>query len=642
MSSPWLKDGKKVSINGNPVLCNRCPCDEECISRVDSLVLQLTQQGWQVSSTRIANFTCAEWQYSEQTQSYVLVSPAQGELIIALPHATAPDFSSPAIMLVYGVSLYNATLNRWRVVGCQCEVSQIDYTCQRHFIDLLDYDIAGTVPVYSIDESDSETVYTPADSCRGDDCEILKRRITSCQVYAGTLYDEGWFGWVDAPNLTYSYKVFKMAFAYAINGTAYIAWLDCDCTKITVEELPQGSEAHLYLNACQWYDADCPDKFALVAMAQVNGWTLKGEGLLIHKASTQNHSAIGDWFELKAYRTPGMVAAIASDRIYYVSCDCRILMQLLSRYENGTNGAPSGYWDWLEYEGACNCIDIRELWLEYPDRFGVIDVSWGNNTKYVTDIGGTHIVGTRGNDKFLEYRTLCVILKEFDDYGDGEVLDALYVYSPTGSPEAYYNGRLAKYADISFAGHALPFQHDNDLDFDWYGEIREWHTDAMLTMACNAVCYNDEQTARQRANAVTHYSSVCALNTRDSTKHLQLQSPDATENLVCSSTLYKDGDLWCAHGTVYALGNVVTTNNYKEAIVYYENWIQSNRGIIRPDGGQPLQSLVVYGIKGSHGNTGWYNCSNGLPTDDETITATLIDEDMHGCHDFDWQTSESE
>lgn len=433
MAKPWLKNGKIVSINGVPILCDECPCTTpvpvECAEAVDIEVQNYldiidpdTQQHvWTLYGTYEAAYTCAEWAYddsdSDGVMEWTLIRPASGYLLIALRKGQIVTDTTNCYeeKLVYAKTIYNIATGEYKTIGCQCRIS--DHECKHKKTVLDDYLVAGELHVKPYDGSDSGASYAPSDACEVDTCDLLRLKLETAQYWhGGTLMSEGYYDWLLAPHDwrydNYNYQPFKMALKWEVemsysdsesHDPIYnLTFINCDCTSITTHTLQTGESCLEYAGICTLEDP-CINLMLLHNQAVENGWLWHGEGVLVHlaKITYSGTTYFGDWYawretsywngydENSAYEIY-QACADTGDTYHLVTCGCSVVTKKKiyddSKPESSTN--PANYRLYLDMDGICNCntgadnYPDRELLLTYPDVFGVIDTCYGNHAKF--------------------------------------------------------------------------------------------------------------------------------------------------------------------------------------------------------------------------------------------------------------------
>lgn len=193
------------------------------------------------------------------------------------------------------------------------------------------------------------------------------------------------------------------AYVYRLNS------IDCACQRQIVAEtrgVAVSSVADFGYGFFASADAcagRCEDEVAiLVAQAVNNGWTILGGGVLAKRTSAQYSCCRFDHAPIAV-----SLCVDTGTSYIYIGCDCT----------SGQKVSDYALWTYLEYD-ACECLDIRELILSYPDEFGVEDVSFGDDTVYTLDKsqsgGSVHTTSclersTSYDTWFCNYRSMYVI-----------------------------------------------------------------------------------------------------------------------------------------------------------------------------------------------------------------------------------------
>ena len=221
--------------------------------------------------------------------------------------------------------------------------------------------------------------------CDQDTCDIRKHSILNycnahgfyCNTSTGWLYPTG--NPASLTPVTYHWITW---FYYEEDNRyqATLHYLDCNCLQ---EDLASGS----FIGTPPSSPADFGYSFvadgvactpgcestisAFIAQARENGWTLYGEGLLVRKTSAAYSCYRCDTGIIKV-----QMCADTGSSFVYISCSCS-----RGTIESGNPDFGGGYelYTFLEYAG-CDCYDVRELLLSYPEMFGVMDVSFGDDT----------------------------------------------------------------------------------------------------------------------------------------------------------------------------------------------------------------------------------------------------------------------
>ena len=541
------------------------------------------------------------------------------------------------------------------------------------------------------------------DPCRARMLEIVKE----CSHH-GYWHDRG-TGWLyrtdDLSNMTP--VIFTWVSWYRSETTGkYKGWLralDCNCYEMLIAtaenltEQPRSPEVFGYKflaasSACD--DDNCQAKItAFLELANQNGWPVRGEGITASRAmcwGDDNH-VFGDWYVYSGSRY--LMCADAGDQFYMLGCRCSII-QVPKRYlpnspaDPATN--PGDYTIYIEYPNACECVDTRELYLTYPDVFGILDISYGNHSKYqytytepVWDpetgepTGETitrsaygicdnpaHTLaaccqGQQGGirtlaNNYIDYRSFCYVQKVFDS--DCQQKVRIGRLDPQGSRVAGSWSGAGPYDSAEFVGHLVPFTRDPDImpwdnGFSFEGQIYQW-----TWSSSSGTGGGDAWT--QCFQSQTERDSVCAYTPPQPTD-LQfcdvahgmpgyaprVSPPDTTATLVPCRT-WEETDQWgqpsyCAINAHWEVGRQVGEDQW---IVYREQYIETSKGWLR------------YGVPGYAGSFTLYGIQGAPPCDPESdpecwydsacydrVMVAHVDEDMHGCNpDIDWGFDEEQ
>lgn len=255
--------------------------------------------------------------------------------------------------------------------------------------------------------------------------------------------------------------------------TGQLRYLDCDCEEHIAAEGTFLTEpntptmfGYKFLASAGACDTGCSATLnTLLVQANAEGWVLYGEGIFARKsraaATCYDYSYMGDKAQLCADTGTSFV---------YIDCNC-------VRHENVYSGQSYPITTYLEYP-VCRCFDIRELILTYPEMFGVVDVSFGDNTVYTTDVVsyGSHTYNT---DYFLpkstsydsyycDFRNMYVI---FDNtcvmsQSGYDNTDSMFItrFGVSGSPVIEVT---CSNGTIMFEGHVEPFTDSNQSAALW-------------------------------------------------------------------------------------------------------------------------------------------------------------------------------
>lgn len=657
-----------VDEYGRLVLCGECPCGEEtdCIQavgdKVDEMLLEVdptTQEPiWDLLGTHTCDYQCAVWEYDDENDTWSLVSQADGHLLVALPIGTVVSDTAQgsATLLVYAKTLINTQTLEKVTIGCQCRVSQ--HECKHSMVTLRDCNIAGQLPVWEPDEGES---YSPADGCRVDVCELLKLKLTTAQLWhGGTMMGEGYYDWLLTPQqwepANYRYQPFLQAIKWQFSATTYaITYINCDCTSISTHNLAAGETCLEYAGICTLEDP-CIALMLLHNKAEANGWTWHDEGLLLHKvyAECSGTRTYGDWYDIDSYRRC-MAMAESQDTMYIVVCGC--YLETLSK-----PATPADYYLYLDYPDACVCVDKRELVLAYPEVFGVLDISYGNHSKfrftssYYDPLSGwinntgvgicSYAAAVEGgcdsyggnirtlSNNYIDYRCFCYVHKVLTDSCEQKV--RVERIDPQGSYAGSWSG-AGNYDTAEFIGHLVPFA--TDPDFSGFGgtgvfggQVHYWS--CYIGFPPQPECYDTDGDA-QAVCARPAPSRPSSYDCTDMTVGMpefgvRVSPPDYTMTLVPCVVQPEPGSTrYCATPAHWVIGHQVGENTW---VVYREQYIETNKGWLRYGVPGYVPSFTLYGVEGP-ATQPW---EIGSICHDRVLVAR-VDESMHGCHaDTDW------
>ena len=692
-----------VDDQGRPILCEECPCtDEDCVDAVNMRVGDMLSEAdpdthqpiWDLVDTYTSDFHCATWQHDIEQDTWTLSNPASGSLLVALRvgSTVADTAESAAWLMTYAKVLVNLQTGMKRVVGCECRVR--DHECVPRALVLDDYDIAGALAVWSPGEDDE---YTPADNCRVDTCDLLKFKLQIAQYWhGGTLMGEGYYDWLLTPHMWepeyFRYQPFLQAIKWQSSETGYsVTYIDCDCEYIDTHDLGADETCLEYAGICTLEDP-CIPLMLLHNRAVVNGWAWLDEGILVHRAICTNEynwsHAFGDWYVYDGY-SRYMAAADAGDRYYVVGCSCYV-SEVLKAYSSSdpvdpaTN--PADYNMYMEYPGACDCVDKRELYLTYPELFGIVDISYGNHSKYrytytaeiwdpetgeptgetetrtafgiCDDTAQTAAACCQGqaggvrtlSNNYIDYRSFCYIYKSFDsNCQQGLRIGRI---DPRNSYIANSWSGAGPFQNAEFVGHVEPFTKDPDIrswdgGFSFEGQIYQWYWDSMGGggEAWTECFYSEAE--RDAVCAATPPPQPTNLRFCDVSHGMpgfapRVSPPDTTTTLIpCESwdETEQDPILYCAINAHWKVGRQVGENQW---IVYREQYIETNKGWLRYGESGYVPSFTLYGIDGPQPDNPDDDYYYGYGCYDRVLTAH-VDEDMHGCTpDMDWGFDDSD
>lgn len=641
----WLKpkdgDGPLALVvdeQGHLILCDECPCtDRDCVEVVGERVAAMLgetdpdthQPIWQVYDTHTSDFQCATWLHDVELDTWTLSHQATGSLLIALRVGlnVADTAESTATLLTYAQVLQNLQTGKKRVVGCECRVR--NYECSPRVVVLDDFDVAGSLPVWSPGEGDT---YTQYDSCRVDTCALLKFKLQTAQYWhGGTMMGEGYYDWLLTPQqwepANYRYQPFLQAIKWQFSTTTYaVTYINCDCTSISTHNLAAGETCLEYAGICTLEDP-CIALMLLHNKAEQNGWTWHDEGVLVRKAQASRQCYLFN------SRILVLACADTGDSLIYVSCGCSLSTIETSSY---------ALYTYLEYPG-CACFDVRELLLAYPDVFGVVDVSFGDDTVYTVDYmyeyedmdTGTTVQtrsvntysclqSSHGYDAyFCDYRSMFVI---FDNtcvgispsYNDTYPDMIMYKFDTNGNID--YNGWYANgsgYVSVTngsivFDGHVPPFTTSEmnrttwphaSLGMEWQGLTIRWTAQNSHAVGPDGpyAGYSSETDAN---NALAYYNNLPNPYGQDEfyayTSNWRVFIPPHVSMGPSYSYTAVPGVVMPPHAQGNPYPDMYTVripyHDWGDGIVYNINFVITNKGFLKNGESGYSDTLAVYGF----------------------------------------------
>jgi len=680
----------------------------------------------QVASAR-ADYSCALWE-KDENQQWVLKAPASGTLAIVY---TRSSTGKPTITTQYGsttkyvqVSMYRTTIaitlrNKetgvYKTLCCKCDRNTTTRTCTSTFADLDNTCFGMYLPART------EETYRLG-LCDADMCMAV-------EGYFPLM--EQWYGVTDVGECivddydstrsyyTWTYRPYRRGCRWteggeasssgssssSDSGTKYAALMACGCDadnqgdsiNLTVVEL---DDSHRLCTAAGVCSSDCQKVLALKASARERGWTDHGSGVLRHKRARQVSGTIEvlpylDLFSGDNDLTNGgaSLVIVEGDVAWYgVGCGCtptgsantyRVSEKLKASYYNTmwSGTAPDGYWKFLSWnvEDGCSCIDNRKLALDYPDLFGIEDISYGTNTTYDVTASGpvpsyNHPIvqnwqGWGYMNRYVDFRTMCMIINTFDN------MQQLNWISPSGSPfnsmtgqypEASMSQRIC-YDTITFTGHCPlfsrfwyehPLTHGtNAFDFSgttvYYESIRlaicndDPDPDRDVCTRTSSGCGTLE-VAQLFANKTCHNSNSLRNSSNSYPYYYPYTDWQTGECLYQSGKLEScPNDRWNGYPTIYQAGKCADVEKgdgttERRYLIYWLQYMQTNRGIAI-NGVEGFKTSWTQKEAGDHDT--FCNAESDYGNyHDTTINAQLIDTDMHWCagnEPDDWSDSSS-
>lgn len=635
---------------------------------------------WEEVGLYNGKYTCPVWEQVEG--QWTMVQPPTGKLVmgydISLPNTEWGPSPTPEIQacgktfLSAGV-IRNKQTGQYKLFGCECHLLN-QRECDTLFVQYDDYAVGGM-----LSPSQEE-----GRSCDVNLCDATMMYISLMHtVHDGTtLRGEGIIEEFDQYG-NYSYTPYKAGLQWGgedsdsdSGNQGYFMWVPCECI-CPIDWVALDDET-LVIDASGICDEECQDYFALRASARKHGWEWHEDGIWTYKyrVTYQGTTTYSDWWRIpQSNNNHGIVTggnicrAVAIDSAnsmaYCLSCNCSITTKSLVLDDMYTT-VPLGYWKYLEQEGGCDCLDVRELIIDYPDDLGVEDVSYSNDTIFraVRTVGGYDpmdpprdettitVAGTKFGDSYqnmyLEKRAFCVAYKVLVATGATRI--QLGMITPEGSPQnGYWGYNSTFYNTIEFIGHAQPFTHNTTGGMNWWwaGYSVEWvpYYDSMdmsyivssewlSGQGCYVATFPSQSESYARELAGKTKSTVGITVTNNGVTGggygwkagFRVVPADYSTSQRCSSacSFNSQTGYWEARPTVNNTGVQRTSDNgtWEKLFVYREQWIDSNEGIVCV-GQSPVASITIPGYNGAS---------------DRTVTAQIVDTDMHGCpdHDVDW------
>lgn len=634
-----------------------CDMESTCQNQVLFTLRSYLDSGdWEEVASVATDFVCAVY------EGDTCVIPSSGNLCMAYSRPATLGYGtaiSSGAVFVTATTLYNSTTGVYRTVGCRCYAGTWRYPeCSQQFADLEGVCIGGVLPV-APDNCDRNACATyPCD-------DYALQWACYAEWYGCTLYGEGYLQ--KGTGFT-NYTKFSMALQGINNNVPWYAYVDCGCSTGHTgsrysDELPSTWSLHELSGLCS--NPECEQLLILMQQAQEQGWTMYGEGILVHLAKCDGSDVFGDWYVYEG--SSFKACADAGDKYYVVSCGCSVsevdkLYYPSRPVDPVTN--PADYATYIEYEGACTCVDRRELYLTYPDVFGIVDVSYGNHSKYrytssyydhdegrtVTSTGVSFCSDTAQTSpsceqgqmggyrtlthNFIEYRSFCYAYKVLTDSCQQKV--KVGRIDPQGSYAGSWSNSNT-YDSVEFIGHLEPFAVDPDTNFTFGGQVYYWYPEINLTWW---EWFSTQREAQELCNSSTPTPpvnpqpyDVC----HGQPEFGQRISPPVYTTTLKPCKFDTRTDQWgeTEYGcrpAYYGVGVEVSEDSW---CMYREQYIETNKGWLRYGVSGYVPQFLLYGVHGDPVEE-WEQgiCYN------QTLVAH-VDEDMHGCDpDFEWDFDE--
>lgn len=648
MLTPWLKsNGRKImDQNGQPVLCEDCPCGEGCEEMLGAIKTQMVSDvAWRLVREEQAHYECE----ASDSDSSILYS---GTLVVVLPRDVT--FSNDYIYAVHAIEYERILDGHHRVYACACKCGG-DYTYQ----ELDNYGIADVVV------ADTDEVCKPANMCAVFELELA----FLAGIHGGRLYGEGFFDWLGTQD-DWHYQPFRKAWVYDMEAsdsgtptTTRLAWIECQCTG-RASSMYKGGEIDVH-GVDYFCDTPCQDLLVLRERAVKNGWEWHDAGIIVHKAYNFGDGSqcnVCAWYDLDD-RIRVMGAAEDSGHIYYVGCGCWNGVETISKSswpdmiwpEPPEGCTPDlNFWQILDWEYACKCNGVRELLLEFPDVFGVVSLSWGSDEKvrlthtWDDPMEPAPVITTQistisqllgGDQNYIDYRTLSVVRHR----------------CPTGYTLTAYNDQGSRWGTLSlydgdyepvFLGPRTTWGQDPDVG-DRTGHVVAWW------MGCSEQlesCFDNQNDAENYYNQWGKNPSkptACGIRDYYQSPHASLiepetglsyitggvheivhqdewEDPDGETHVDTWSEWCVTNDQWCPNGGF---------QGYYGTAIYYLNWLETNRGLMFNGVDGYHQTWTIYGIQGAKGDSTWGSCfgHSVVPNQNETLTASWYNPGFHWC-----------
>lgn len=408
--------------------------------------------------------------------------------------------------------------------------------------------------------------------------------------------------------------------------TANLHYLDCSChAQILVSgefQSPPSSIAafgYKFVQSAYACDTGCRSLLmALTIQAQEEGWTLHGEGVLVSRVSS-NYSC----YDYNT-ATRAQMCADTGESFILITCDCQ-------RAVVDSNYSLRAYVETY----ACACFDMRQLLIEYPAMFGVVDISFGDDTVVTNGTGSYWDYLSRNSyGHYCDYRNMYVI---FDTTCTG--VNTSY---PRSIVEFYWDAQLSRAVaevkqggptTMAFVGKIKPFTTYADNAAIWPGSRLDWRGQGYMwywyrnwnpeeePCCCGSPSdyYPCPSASCQEPIKVAVEIGIFSLMERP---HVSF-GPDYTLTLVPGRT--EDG---CYYSPYW---------KYDDSVLYCLCYTTTNKGIIvnGQDGFSPCVTLKGYGDIPVGNAISYVAGTDNYPEEDEEICVN-VNESMGGCMGADW------
>lgn len=701
MATFWRKGNKIIAWDGKFVRSDECPCGMKCDCRAKSKKLELMGREparYELVAEIPSNYSCAIFRH--ENEDWVPFRTASGTLVQVLPRngdSESRQLSTDARYFVNAITLHDVVEEKYITFGCECTVGNepvvvddeslpetTDSTeygsyCIMDFKVIEGYCISGVVDLqeHSIGE------YEPLHSCEPDLCDASETMLRAFQSWhGGDLVEEGFVvdEVTDDSSPVPRFIPFRLLWKFTDdggNGRYMIVGCDCQVSGLDFV-VDENGDKYPALESAGICESECRARLYLRGWASYREYDYFDEGVLVQKCP--HCDSVYNYQTASAY----LAYAKSETHVFLVKCDCDGLRDEDAIQTMDVSLVPSQY-KYLEYDGACTCIDSRELLREYPDILGVESVSFGNETKYSYDSycveengsfesrqvdGGGLAYGicNNGMPGYIDYRVFCWIQK----VADPDIYQVCWISPPDSSVSSkepsFDEISGSPCGNVAFAGHAVPFTHDADLDMDFAGNCILWSATMEDYSVIDYLCFSNQENADEHYDwhsedgkgiwliGGSRYGLVDVTPVNSVSTALAFVPGIRETRVIDGETMYCVLPPYCKMGvpsyqveweTQY--GDMLTSDVY---LMYFRQWIDTNKGILCNGEEGYQQTLPIRGIQDfvdSVNPPDWESYGHGeydgqiFYLQDETdvnkhdtwIQASHVDDDMHGCHD-DW------
>lgn len=262
----------------------------------------------------------------------------------------------------------------------------------------------------------------------------------------------------------------------------FLYYLDCECVDQLLasgefDDAPDSPEdfGWRFYRSGAACDDSCSANFTrLYQEATINGWIVYAEDPWVRRTS--------DFYSCYRFDMGVLRFKLSADTgssIVGLDCNCQRVT-----YTDNYDLYARAY----SYYEACACFDIRVMLLNNPQMFGVVDISFGDDTvRKLTTINGTVDYndylqrGPGGGDyTYCDYRHMyvifdntCIGMTTYDWNGRTiEPEQMIYCFYPDGSYELKEYGH-----SFEFVGKMKPFSTIPENNAKWPGINHDWKGD---------------------------------------------------------------------------------------------------------------------------------------------------------------------